>query len=58
MERIQNPGSGAEPVAEVAGVAGVDVGAGVWLEGWYKGCMWLCLIMLQLGGGLHGGSRG
>lgn len=33
VERIQNPGSGAEPVAEVAGVAGVDVGAGEWQGG-------------------------
>lgn len=36
MERIQNPGSGAEPVAEVAGVAGVAgvaVGPGEWQGG-------------------------
>lgn len=23
------------------------------MEGGHKGCMWLCLIMLQLGGGLR-----
>lgn len=37
---------------------GRGVGVEWWMEGWYKGYMWLCLIMLQLDGGLHGGSGG
>lgn len=27
------------------------------MRGRYKGCMWLCLIMLPLGGGFHRGRE-